>query len=238
VFELSTAHPTPAEPRFAVWDLEDYAARRGRIHGRACDDLVGAAGVLATLQELRRAPGPVHALGVLSRAEEVGFRGALAVAATNSLPPDALVISLETSRQLPGVKMNEGVILRVGDRTSIFDSEAMRFLGEVAAGLRTKRPAFRFQRGLMSGGTCEATAYQEYGFQTAGVCIALGNYHNCAAGERIAAEYVSIRDACDMVELLTAVVRTMPAFSRLTGRLPARLSRMHRESRTRLRRTA
>ena len=34
------------------------------------------------------------------------------------------------------------------------------------------------QRCLMSGGTCEATAYQLYGYETGGLCIALGNYHN------------------------------------------------------------
>ena len=41
----------------------------------------------------------------------------------------------------------------------------------------------------MSGGTCEATAYQEFGFQTAAVCVALGNYHNCGPRNRIAAEF-------------------------------------------------
>src|SRR2546422_3021104 len=49
---------------------------------------------------------------------------------------------------------------------SIFDSEGMRFLRKVAAALTARRRGFRFQRGLMSGGTCEATAYQEFGFQT------------------------------------------------------------------------
>src|SRR5262245_28292930 len=27
-------------PRFAVWELEDFAVRAGKIHGRSCDDLV------------------------------------------------------------------------------------------------------------------------------------------------------------------------------------------------------
>src|SRR5437763_1575800 len=86
-------------------------------------------------------------------------------------------------------KVGKGVIVRVGDRTSIFDSEAMRFLAEVAAGLKGKRNGFQYQRGLMGGGTCEATAYQEFGLQTAAVCVSLGNYHNCAPGNRIEAEY-------------------------------------------------
>ena len=72
----------------------------------------------------------------------------------------------------------------------------------VPSGLTAKRKGFQFQRGLMSGGTCEGTAYQELGFQTAAVCIALGNYHNCAARNRIAAEYVSVADACGMASSL------------------------------------
>ena len=59
-----------------------------------------------------------------ARAEEIGFHGALAVAAKRGVPKNSLIVSLETSRELPGVKMGQGVILRVGDRTSIFDSEA------------------------------------------------------------------------------------------------------------------
>ena len=237
-FEVTADRPPKSIPQFAVWDLEDFATRRGRIHGRACDDLVGAAAVLAAILELRRAPGPFHVIGALSRAEEVGFHGALAIAATKSLPADALVISLETSRELPGVKMGNGVILRVGDRTSIFDSAAMRFLAEVAADLKARRPGFGFQRGLMSGGTCEATAYQEYGLQTAGVCVALGNYHNCAPRNRIAAEFVSLRDACAMVDLLVAAVRSARSFDSIVGRLPARLDALWRQARQRLRQTA
>ena len=107
---------------------------------------------------IRPAGEKVNVIGLISRAEEIGFRGALAATAAKALPAKSLVISLETSRELPGVKMDEGVILRVGDKTSIFDTKAMRFLGELCAELRNRDKRFRFQRGLMSGGTCEATA--------------------------------------------------------------------------------
>ena len=46
----------------------------------------------------------------------------------------------------------------------------------------------------MSGGTCEATAYQLYGYRTAALCVALGNYHNCGPNHQIAPEYVSVDD--------------------------------------------
>jgi endoglucanase len=188
--------------------------------------------------ELKRSRARVNVIGAISRAEEVGFHGALAMAATGGLPRNALIISLETSRELPGVKMGLGVIIRIGDRTSIFDSEASRYLTEVAGRLQTKRAGFCFQRGLMSGGTCEATAYQEFGLQTAAVCVALGNYHNCANHNRIKAEYVSLADACGMVDLLLSASKNMRQFKALTAKLPARLKQMSREAQSRLRRTA
>ena len=237
-FELHAPRALNGTPQFAVWELEDFAVRNGRIHGRGCDDLIGVASILATLIELKRSRARVHVIGVIARAEEIGFLGAMAVAAGSALPKNSLVVSLETSRELPGVKMEQGVILRVGDRTSIFDSQAMRFLAEVAAGLKTKHKKFQFQRALMSGGTCEATAYQEFGFQTAAVCVALGNYHNCAEGKRIAAEFVSLTDALSMVELLAAAAKQMPQLPKLIGKLPKRLRTMLRQAQPRLLKTA
>jgi putative aminopeptidase FrvX len=233
-FEINTASPPVTGPRFAVWELDDFAIRRNHIHGRACDDLIGVASILATLIDLKRARARTNVIGVISRAEEVGFQGALMAATSRALPKNALVISLETSRELPGVKMGGGVILRVGDRASIFDSAATRYLSEVGAALRKRRPDFQVQRALMSGGTCEATAYQEFGFQTAAVCVALGNYHNCGPRNRIAAEYVSVSDACGMVDLLVAASRQMKQYPRLVAKLPARLNKLLREARAAL----
>jgi putative aminopeptidase FrvX len=234
VFEIKAAHPA-AEPRFAVWGVEDFAVRRGRIHARACDDLGGVAGILATLIELKRSRAAVYVIGVISRAEEVGFQGALTVAASKLLPKDSLVISLETSKELPSVKMGQGVIIRVGDRSSIFDPTATRFLTEVADALRERDSRFQFQRALMFAGTCEATAYQEFGFQTAAVCVALGNYHNCSPAGRIAAEFIDLKDASSMVQLLVETARQMKSWRRLTGKLPARLNGLLQQARSRLR---
>src|SRR6267142_807838 len=207
-FEIQVSRPLEGQVAFAVWALEDFRAN-DLIVGRACDDLIGVTSILAAVIELKKARARVNVIGVISRAEEIGFRGVLALTNTRHLPNNSLVISLETSRELPGVKMGHGVILRTGDRTSIFDPEATRFLAEVASALTAKRKGFQFQRGLMSGGTCEGTAYQELGFQTAAVCVALGNYHNCAPGNRVAAEYVSVSDACEMVQLLVAAAEQM-----------------------------
>ena len=232
-FELESQHPVAVAPVFAVWELEDFAIRRGRIVGRACDDLIGVAAALATLILLKSTHARVNVIGALSRAEEVGFHGALALAADHGLPAGSLVVSLETSRELPGVSMGSGVILRVGDKASTFDSAAMRFLAEVATESQIRRKGFRFQRALMSGGTCEASAYQEFGYQCGAVCIPLGNYHNCGPRNRVAAEYVSIDDLVGMVELLASSAKRMPQFKRLAARLPVRLHKLLGQARRR-----
>lgn len=223
-----------AVPRFGVWELENFAVRKGTIHGRACDDLIGVASILATLVELKRRRARAHVIGLITRAEEVGFQGALAAAADGLIPTNALAISLETSREMPPVKIGQGVIVRVGDRASIFSSKATRFLAEVAGDLQKTDKAFQWQRALMSGGTCEATVFQEYGIETAAVCVALGNYHNCGANHRIKAEFVSAHDAETMVALLVQAACRMREFSSLTGRLNKRLDGLLKEGRHRL----
>jgi putative aminopeptidase FrvX len=232
VYEIHTPTPAGPAPEFAVWDLENFDLRKGRIHARACDDLIGVACILATLIELKRTHQQVNVIGVLSRAEEVGFHGALMIASSGELPKQAFVISLETSRELPGSRMGDGVILRVGDKASIFDSEATRFLSEIA--LEVKQPGFKYQRALMGGGTCEATAYQEFGFRSAAVCVALGNYHNCGKGGKIESEYVDLQDAQSMVSLLKTVATQDNRYKSLVGRLPKRLHELLKEAKREL----
>lgn len=236
-FALGTASSPTVPPEFAVWDLTPFRRAGDRVTGRACDDLIGVAAVLASLIQARRARFATHLIGAITRAEEVGFGGALALAAQrrNGLPADGLVISLETSRELPPVKMGRGVIVRVGDRSSVFDSTATRLLQERAAELEKRGPTgFIWQKALMSGGSCEGTVYQEYGFQTAAVCVALGNYHNCGPDGRIAAEHVSGRDVETMVNLLTATARGMRRYPEVSAKLFKRLEKLRVQHERRL----
>ena len=95
-FEIHAPTAPAIAPVFAVWELDDFAVDGFRIVGRACDDLIGVAAILATLIDLKQTGETVNVIGIISRAEEVGFNGALTVAASTRLPKDALVISLET----------------------------------------------------------------------------------------------------------------------------------------------
>ena len=185
---------------FAMWDLPEFQLSDGLIHARACDDLIGCAVIVAMLMDLEQTGAEGACLGLFTRAEEVGFIGAMKLASSGLIPEEVTIISLETSSERPPAKIGDGPILRVGDRSSIFDSAATATLGQIAADSRIP-----IQRCLMPGGTCEATAYQLSGFRSAALCVALGNYHNCGPENRIAPEYVSFSDVQELVRLCACI---------------------------------
>ena len=186
---------------FAMWDLPAFELKDGRIYSRACDDLLGCAEIICLFHELEAVEAEVHCLGVFSRAEEVGFWGAIQLARAGTLPRNITVLSLETSAPRGSAEIGRGPIVRVGDRLSIFDSgETARVMNVAAA---NKIPV---QRCLLDGGSCEASAYQLYGYRSVAASIGLGNYHNCATDGTVQCEYVSLEDYANMVRLCVAVV--------------------------------
>jgi endoglucanase len=187
---------------FAMWDLPAFELRDGQIHSRACDDLLGCAEIVCLFRELEAEQAEVHCLGLLTRAEEVGFWGAIHLAQSGSLPKEITIFSLETSAPRGGAELGRGPIVRVGDRLSIFDSrETARVMNIAAAN------SIPVQRCLLDGGSCEASAYQVYGYRSAAASIGLGNYHNCAADGSIQCEFVSVDDYSNMVRLCVAIAR-------------------------------
>lgn len=186
---------------FAMWDLPAFELKDGQIHSRACDDLLGCAEIICLFRELEAAKAKVHCLGVFTRAEEVGFWGAIQLARARTLPKNITVFSLETSTPRGGAEIGRGPIVRVGDRLSIFDSGETARLMSVAAANNIP-----VQRCLLDGGACEASAYQLYGYRSVAASIGLGNYHNCAPDGSIQAEFVSVEDYANMVRLCLAVV--------------------------------
>lgn len=199
---LLTTAPIREFGDFGMWDLPAFLLQGDSIHSRACDDLIGCAAIVATVRDLVVARAHASVYGVFTRAEEVGFIGAIQLAKSKQLPQDVTVVSLETSAELPPAKIGAGPIVRVGDRTSVFDPATTEYFVEIA---RSK--CKRHQRCLMSGGSCEGTAFQTFGYRTGALCIALGNYHNCAPDDRIETEYVSLSDLTDLVELCVAIAQ-------------------------------
>lgn len=185
---------------FAMWDLPAFEFKDEQIHSRACDDLLGCAEIVSAFQELERTGAEAHCLGVFTRAEEIGFWGAIQLAKSGILPRDVTILSLETSAPRGGAQIGRGPIVRVGDRLSIFDhAQTSRVLG-VARALEIP-----VQRCLLDGGACEATAYQAYGYTSVAVSIGLGNYHNVAPDGTIQSEFVSADDYDNTVRLCVAL---------------------------------
>ena len=192
--------PTRDYGAFAMWDLPAFTLAHSRIYSRACDDLIGCAVIVAMFQEMERTGAKGSCQGLFTRAEEVGLVGAMLLAESGRISRDVTVVSLECSSELGGpAQMGAGVVVRVGDRTSLFDDAATATLARLA----TER-GIPFQRCLMSGGTCEGTAYQLCGYRTAALCVALGNYHNCGPGTTIESEFVSLADVEALTRLCVA----------------------------------
>lgn len=186
---------------FAMWDLPAFELREGKIYSRACDDLLGCAEIICVLRELEETKATAHCVGLFTRAEEVGFVGAIQLAKSGVVSRSLTILSLETSTPRGSAEMGKGPIVRVGDRISTFDGPATARLLQAA-----ELEKIPIQRCLLDGGACEATAYQLYGYTCAAASLALGNYHNVTPKGRIGPEFVASSDFIGMVRLCLAVV--------------------------------
>ncbi len=136
------------------------------------------------------------------------------------------IIAIECSAEQPYAPIGDGVIIRVGDKTSIFNSSLTYFLTQQAEALAKHSKRFKFQRALMPGGTCEATVYDAYGYTAAAVCIPLGNYHNMdRIKKKIGPEYIAVRDWQWMVRLFVYVAMTAEQYSTDNTELKKRIEK-------------
>lgn len=187
---------------FGHADLVAFRLSGGRVVSKALDNVAGCAAMAAVLDLLarRRLPGDVTAL--FTRAEEVGFHGALAAIRAGTVPRRLPMVVLECSKAIAGVEMGSGPVIRVGDKASVFDPDLAAACEIAARALQAEDPSFRFQRRLMDGGTCEASAFGLSGWRAVCLAFPLGNYHN--VGPRgLAPEYIAQSDFLSGVRLLT-----------------------------------
>ncbi|TBR21287.1 M20/M25/M40 family metallo-hydrolase [bacterium] len=198
-----TVPPGTAAGDFGHADLTLFKRRAGLIHSKAHDNVTGCAAIVSALDHLarRRLPGNVTAL--FTRAEEVGFHGCLSAIRLGSVPKSAPVVVLECSKAMPGAEMGKGPVLRVGDRVRVFDPDVMAALEARAAELKKADPSVSYQRRLMDGGACEASAFGLSGYRAVCFAFPLGNYHNVGP-QGVGAEYISEQDYLDGVRLLAA----------------------------------
>lgn len=217
----------PVSPgSIGMFDLAPSRVRGGKFQSRLCDDLAGAAAALEMLDRLARKPPKSTVAVLLTRAEEVGFIGAIAAAQKPKLLRRSdRIISIECSAEQPYAQQGNGVILRVGDRVSVFNSALMYFMDRTAEDLAKRDRSFKFQRCLMPGGACEATVFDAMGYITGAACVPLGNYHNMdRKRKRIAEEYVDVNDWKNMVKLFVALAGAAHTFKPGHGQLRSRLN--------------
>ncbi|OGQ84798.1 MAG: hypothetical protein A3F90_08270 [Deltaproteobacteria bacterium RIFCSPLOWO2_12_FULL_60_19] len=207
---------------FGTWNLAPYRRQGELIHTKGADDLVGCAAILTMLKELKRRGLKKGIRAVFTRAEEQGFIGTLGMIRGGALRQSAKIISVETSKALPGVVLGGGPVIRLGDRASMFDHRMVVFMDRVARELQKGDKSFRFQRRVMDGGTCEATPYQLSGHVSGGVAIPLRNYHNQGT-TRIGAEGVHIKDVEGAVRFLVEMAIRPEDFESATEELRRRI---------------
>ena len=213
----------------AIFNLIDFSIDEDFIRMRALDDLAGCGSILTSLEILKGEKIPTDVYGVFTRAEEVGLVGARLMAEAMILPMDTFVVSLESSRTLPGAEMGEGPVIRVGDAGLTFNTEAETVLHKAKECLQTPSNPVKIQRQLMSGGTCEASAFTLHGYRTTGIAFPLGNYHNGTPDSKIGPEFIHMQDYFGGIQLITEAARQVPnrentAFRQRISSIPSELS--------------
>jgi len=202
----------------ARWSCKPPVVKRGLLHAPACDDLGGVAAAISALDAMLRMRGLGHVGVLLTRAEEIGFVGAIAAAKHRTVKKSSRLLCLETSRSFHESPIGGGPILRVGDKTSVFGPELTNAVSEIMQAYQMKHKSFKWQRKLMPGGTCESTAFCTYGYLSTCLCLPLGNYHNMRDIDgvleknkpaKIAPEIISVNDFHGLVTMLTVVCRDL-----------------------------
>jgi len=215
----SSAAKSIATGSIARWKFPKAQVKKGIVYTHACDDLSAVAAALAAFDHVSRDASLAHVALLFTRSEEIGFIGAIGAARDGTVPTGARLVCLENSRSFPhDSPIGAGPIVRVGDRLSVFTPELTNRVGDIAAAHAKDNPSFKFQRKLMPGGACEATAFAAYGIASTCVCLPLGNYHNMEeidavlAGTkkaRVGREFISANDYHWLVELLEVVARRL-----------------------------
>jgi putative aminopeptidase FrvX len=222
--------PIPRGAAFAVWDLPAARCTKRLFVSPACDDLAQVATVLALLQRLAQEEAPASVEALFTRAEEIGFYGTLAALKGREPLEPMPTLSLETSSARGYARLDDGPIVRVGDRLSIFDSRVTHWLETAFRDLHARHPATAWQRLLMGGGACEATVFHRAGFPTGALCVAMQNYHNMGPGDALRCESISLRDWQGLYDFLFFLATEAKTVAMADGEVAERLARLEEKA--------
>jgi endoglucanase len=227
---VRVAGAIPDGATFATWDLPAADCTKRLFLSPACDDLAQVATMLALLQRLAEAGAPAAVEALFTRAEEVGFYGTLAALKSRQPLAPMVTLSLETSSAQGFARLDDGPIVRVGDRLSIFDSRVTHWLETSFRDLKTRAPRTSWQRLLMGGGACEATVFHRAGFPTGALCVAMNAYHNMGRGDALRRESISLRDWQGLYDFLFFLATEAPPLAATDDAVAARLAVLERNA--------
>lgn len=234
--QLTRTSETIAPGHIGRWKLPKPSISGGRLRTHACDDLAAVGAALLAFDRIRKRKGTEHVGLLFTVAEEVGFIGAIEAAKNGLIPKRSRLICLENSRSFPESPIGGGAIVRVGDRMSIFDPDLTNQISDLCLEEHKRDPNFTWQRKLMPGGACEATAFGTYGYQSTCLCLPLGNYHNMSDIDRVQAgkgpakvqrEEIAISDAESLIRMLILIATQLDAH-RSSAR--SRLDALHKNT--------
>ena len=200
----------------------------GLIYSKCCDDLIGVHAILEAAKKTypqkskgksKRSKSRPPFIGMITRAEETGFIGAIGHFELGWLKEGRrprFVVSLETSKTLPQAEIGKGPILRLGDYMNVFDPALTYWLVQLANRILPGET----QKRVMDGGRCEGSAALIYGLRTIALSVPLGNYHNQSLQggpdarhpNGPAPEYVAEKDVERLEELVLAIVQEKVEF--------------------------
>lgn len=205
---------------FGAFHFDGVKIKNGLVSTKCADDLAGCVMALGAVIDCKKSKTPV--IAVFTRAEEVGFVGCLHMIKSKVISLNTMVVSLEASRTLPGALLGEGPVIRLGDASTLFDSNFSLFIQKQAQNLKLKDKTFKFQKRIMDGGSCEATALSQFGYKTMGLAVPLKNYHNQGKSGP-APEIIHIDDVENGRKLLGSVAKNLKTFKNVGPDLQKRL---------------
>jgi endoglucanase len=218
--------PTPlklSKTAFGAFDYPGFNFRGNRLSARVCDDLTGVVIALGALIENKKS----NALAVFTRAEEVGFIGCWSSINKSQWDKKNIFISLEASLNLPGARLGKGPVIRMGDRSTMFNSPTIRFMENLALELKKKDSTFNYQKRILDGGSCEATALGLFEYAAAGISVPLFNYHNMAR-KGAGPEVVDFRDVENARKLCSMMVKRTKNYLRIAFMMKTSLTKNHK----------
>jgi len=179
-----------------TWEKRLTPMAGGLVQGRSLDDRFGCAALLALAARLRETPPGVPTVLAWAVQEELGLRGAGALA--QQFPSCREVIAVDSftvgsgprdNKQFDSVKLGGGPAIRAFDATTMMPEASFRAALQRASGLGVP-----LQYGFMQGGN-DASVFEPTGAQVLGLGVPLAYSHSNV-------ERIHMRDLEQLVELL------------------------------------